>query len=150
MWVAYASYHVTDLGGKESGVKPSVHDNIITNNKIAVSPAALEFTSYTATGSHAPLDAPATADPYRWIGTFSFNVAHAPDGKALASDPSLRMKNNNISQNQDISRQPAPLDQDPENRSRRPECAVHASRGVRQTSAGVSTLHVPYFRPSWP
>jgi hypothetical protein len=28
--------------------------------------------------------------------------------------------------------------------------AVHASCGVRQTSAGVSTLHVLNFRPSWP
>jgi hypothetical protein len=28
--------------------------------------------------------------------------------------------------------------------------AVHASRGVRQTSAGVSTLHVLNFRSSWP
>ncbi len=35
-------------------------------------------------------------------------------------------------------------------RSRRPRRAVRDSRGVRQTSAGVSPLHALYLRPSWP
>ena len=35
-------------------------------------------------------------------------------------------------------------------RSGRTRRAVHASRGIRQTSGGVSTLHVLCFRHSWP